>query len=61
VLLAVAGTALAIGKWRGLVALALLGMNYFVKAKREDRLLAMHFGNDFAEYKRQAGFLAPRL
>ncbi|PYX31400.1 MAG: isoprenylcysteine carboxylmethyltransferase family protein [Acidobacteria bacterium] len=61
VLLAVAGTALAIGEWRCLVALALLGTNYFVKAKREDRLLAMHFGDDFAEYKRQAGFLAPKL
>ncbi len=33
---------------------------YFVKAKREDRILASRFGESFAEYKRQAGFLMPR-
>ncbi len=60
VLLAVGGTALAIGEWRGVIALALLGANYFVKAKREDRILASRFGESFAEYKRQAGFLMPR-
>jgi protein-S-isoprenylcysteine O-methyltransferase Ste14 len=42
------------------VALALLGANYFVKAKREDRILALRFGESFAEYKRRAGFLAPK-
>src|SRR4029077_17391496 len=60
VLLAVTGTALAIGEWRGAVALALLGANYFVKAKREDRILASRFGENFADYKRQARFLLPR-
>ena len=60
VLLAVAGTALAIAEWRGVVALVLLGANYVVKAKREDRILAARFGENFAEYKRQAGFLTPR-
>ena len=55
-----AGTALAIGEWREVIALALLGANYFVKAKREDRILASRFGEKFAEYKRQAGFLMPR-
>src|SRR2546426_4370073 len=55
-----AGTALAIGEWREVIALALLGANYFVKAKREDRILASRFGEKFAEYKRQAGFLAPK-
>jgi protein-S-isoprenylcysteine O-methyltransferase Ste14 len=61
VLLAIAGTALAVGEWRGVVALALLGGNYFVKAMREERILASRFGEDFAEYQRQAGFLFPRL
>jgi len=60
VLLAVAGTALAIAEWRGVVALFLLGANYFVKAKREDRILESRFGDNFTEYKRQAGFLVPR-
>jgi len=61
VLLAIAGTALAIGEWRGLIALFLLGTNYFVKAKREEWLLAARFGDDFIEYKQQAGFLTPRF
>jgi len=60
VLLAVGGTALAIGEWRGVIALVLLGANYFVKSKREDRILASRFGESFAEYKRHAGFLLPR-
>jgi protein-S-isoprenylcysteine O-methyltransferase Ste14 len=60
VLLAIAGTALAIGEWRGLIAFFLLGTNYFVKAKREEWILAARFGDSFTEYKRQAGFLAPR-
>ena len=61
VLLAIAGTALAIGEWRGVVALVLMAVNYLAKAKREDRILASRFGENFAEYKRQAGFLAPRF
>jgi protein-S-isoprenylcysteine O-methyltransferase Ste14 len=60
VLLAIAGTALAIGEWRGVVALLLLGANYFVKAKREERILTSRFGEDFAEYTRHAGFLLPK-
>ncbi len=60
VLLAIAGTALAMGEWRGAVAFALMTTNYFVKAKREDRILASRFGEDFTEYKRQTGFLLPK-
>jgi len=60
VLLAIAGTALAIGEWRGVVALLLLGTNYLVKARREERILAAHFGEAFAKYKCRAGFLAPK-
>ena len=60
VLIAIAGTALAIGEWRGLVALAAMTINYFVKAKREDRILASRFGESFAEYRQHAGFLLPK-
>lgn len=61
VLLGVAGTALAIGEWRGLVALVVMASNYFVKAKREERILTSRFGTDFAKYKVHAGFLLPRF
>jgi protein-S-isoprenylcysteine O-methyltransferase Ste14 len=61
VLLAVAGTALAIGEWRGILALALLGTNYYVKATREERILTEKFGEKFAEHKKATGFFLPGL
>ena len=61
VLIAVAGTALKIGEWRGVVALVALGMNYFVKAKREEAILAANFGEAFAAHKRHTGFFLPGL
>ena len=60
VLLGILGTALAVGEWRGVVALAMMSVNYFVKARREERVLAGQFGEEFAEYARSAGFLVPR-
>jgi len=61
VLLALAGTALTIGEWRGVAALVLLGTNYCVKAVKEEKILAANFGDAFAEYKRETGFLLPGL
>ncbi len=60
VLLGILGTAIAIGEWRGGLALAIMSANYFVKARREERVLAGQFGEQYAEYRKQAGFLAPR-
>jgi protein-S-isoprenylcysteine O-methyltransferase Ste14 len=59
VLLGVGGTALAIGEWRGILALLLQGTSYLIKAKREERILAASFGEAFAEYKRETGFFLP--
>ena len=61
VLLAVAGTALAVGEWRGIVVLVVMTVNYWFKAAREDRILSGKFGDAFEEYRRRAGFLMPRL
>lgn len=60
VLFAIAGTAVAIGEWRGVVALALLGTNYAIKARREERILESHFAEEFAMYRSRAGFLLPK-
>ena len=61
VLLAVLGTALVVGEWRGLVSFTVLLLNYAVKAKREERILAQRFGSDFELHLRSTGFLLPRL
>jgi protein-S-isoprenylcysteine O-methyltransferase Ste14 len=59
-LLGVAGTALVVGEWRGVLAFVILLVNYIIKAKREDRILAGAFA-DFVDHKRQAGFLLPNF
>jgi protein-S-isoprenylcysteine O-methyltransferase Ste14 len=61
VLLGVAGTMLAVGEWRGVLAFAILLTNYTVKAKKEERLLSTQFGREFEDYRRQSGFLIPRF
>ncbi len=61
VLLAVAGTALAVGEWRGVAALILIGTSYYMKATQEEKILAAKFGEAFAEHKRRTGFFLPGL
>ena len=61
VLLGVAGTAILLSEWRGVLAFVILLTNYCVKAKREDHILAGAFPSTFADHKSQAGFLLPRL
>lgn len=61
VLLAVLGTALVQGEWRGLLAFLLLLINYSIKAKREERVLSEQFPPGFKQYLTHAGFLLPRF
>lgn len=61
VLLGVAGSAIAVGEWRGVLAFAILTTSYAIKAKREERLLANTFGASFDEHRRHTVFLVPRL
>jgi protein-S-isoprenylcysteine O-methyltransferase Ste14 len=61
VLLGVAGSALVVDQWRGVLAFLLLLTNYIVKAKREDKILLEAFSTDFVEHRKRAGFLVPRL
>ncbi len=61
VLLGVAGTALAVGEWRGVLAFAILATNYTLKARKEERLLSTQFAQEFEAYKRRSGFLIPRF
>jgi protein-S-isoprenylcysteine O-methyltransferase Ste14 len=61
VLLGVLGTAVVLGEWRGLLAFALLLTNYTIKARREERILAERFSDEFREHMNHAGFLLPRF
>lgn len=61
VLLGVLGTAVLTGEWRGLFAFALLLLNYAIKARKEEQLLAALFGSGFTEHLSRTGFLLPRI
>jgi len=60
-LLAVVGTAVEIGEWRGLLATVLIGVMHSLKAQREERFMLSEFGDRYAQYQKQTGFLVPKL
>jgi len=60
-LLGCAGTALVVGEWRGVLAVALLFAAHSRKALREESLLTKEFGEEYLSYRRRTGFLLPRL
>lgn len=60
-LLAFAGTAIAIARYRALVAFAIILIGFIWKSKKEEALLAGQFGPAFEEHRRHTGFFLPRL
>lgn len=60
-LLAIIGTALFIGELRGLLAVLIVAVVHSLKAKREEALMLATFGDQYRDYRQQAGFLLPRL
>lgn len=56
-----AGTALALGEYRGLLALAIATTCFFLKARKEERYLVKEFGERFEEHIRRTGMFLPRL
>ena len=60
-LLGIAGTALVVGEWRGIVAFLLALASFWRKASSEEFLLSSEFGDQYAEYRRHTGFLTPRF
>jgi protein-S-isoprenylcysteine O-methyltransferase Ste14 len=61
VLLGIAGTAVVVAEWRGVVAFVVMLLNYTVKARSEDKILDECFREEFREYQQAAGLLFPRL
>ena len=61
ILLALCGTAIAIGEYRAILGVALFLFGFIRKAKKEERLLAGEFGPAFDEHRRRTGFFLPRF
>ncbi len=60
-LLAILGTAVVVGRWRGIAAFMVATVGFAYKAKREELLLAQEFGSAFEEHRRRTGFFIPRF
>ena len=61
ILLAMLGTAIIGGEWRGLVAVALATLGFWIKARKEERFLEQEFGAAYAEHRERTGFFLPRF
>jgi len=59
--LAAIGGALAIDQWRCVAGVALIMLGYWIKAKKEESMLATQFGEAFQEHCRHTGFLTPKF
>ena len=60
-LIAVSGTALAVGQYRGLLGVLVIYIGFARKAKKEESFLAAQFGPAFDEHRRRTGFFLPRF
>jgi len=61
ILVAMAGTALVMGRVRGLVALGITLVAFYAKARKEERWLGKEFGAGFEAHARETGMFLPRL
>jgi protein-S-isoprenylcysteine O-methyltransferase Ste14 len=61
ILLAILGTAIAQGEWRGLIALALIAAGFIRKIRVEECFLSQEFGGAYARYQREVPTLVPLI
>ena len=59
--LAAVGGTLAIDKWRCVAGVVLIVLGYWMKARKEESMLAAQFGEEFKEHCRHTGFLIPKF
>jgi protein-S-isoprenylcysteine O-methyltransferase Ste14 len=59
ILLAIAGSALARGEWRGVIALVLAFGSFWFKTSKEERVLHDAFGAEYDAYRREVASLIP--
>jgi len=51
----------AIGEWRGLLAILITAVGHVLKAKREEAVMTAAFGDRYRQCRSETGFLLPRL
>ncbi|HEY2573269.1 MAG TPA: isoprenylcysteine carboxylmethyltransferase family protein [Verrucomicrobiaceae bacterium] len=56
-----AGTVVASGELRGVIAVALLVAVYLFKSRREERFMVKEFGDEYLQYRKEVGALVPFL
>jgi protein-S-isoprenylcysteine O-methyltransferase Ste14 len=61
ILLALLGTAIAVGEVRALIAVVIAYASFYTKARREESFLAREFGANFTEHQRHTGMFLPRF
>ena len=59
--LALVGTAIVIGEWRGVVAFAIIFIAHFFKARKEEAFLSREFGPAFEAHRAHTGMFLPKL
>jgi protein-S-isoprenylcysteine O-methyltransferase Ste14 len=60
-LVAILGTAIVFGEWRGLIAFCFLTAAYLLKSRREERFMAESFPDAYPGYRAQVPALVPFL
>jgi protein-S-isoprenylcysteine O-methyltransferase Ste14 len=58
-LLAILGTALVVGEWRGLIATALMIVSFWRKLRLEEALMRETFGQEYTRYCERTAALVP--
>jgi len=61
VLLAILGSVIALGQWRGLLAFGFITLGLVLKLRVEERWMGEAFGNQYARYKREVAALIPGI
>jgi protein-S-isoprenylcysteine O-methyltransferase Ste14 len=58
-LLAMLGTAIVVGEWRGLLSFCFLSAAFWLKLRREERFMAENFPDTYPSYRAQVPALVP--
>ncbi len=61
ILLALAGTSVMVGRYAALLGLAIILLSFWLKARKEEWLLAGEFGEAFEHHRRSTGFFLPKI